>query len=128
MTHYHAVVWIDHSEAKVLSFNADDVDESIVRPANPHVHVHHKAGVTGPGKDTPDVHFMRKVADSLHPFGEILIAGPGTAKTELAEFIRQHDAGLSAKILGVQTLDHPSDGQIVAFGRKYFRAADRMRR
>jgi hypothetical protein len=26
----------------------------------------------------------------------------------------------------VETVDHPSDGQLVAFARKYFKAADRM--
>ncbi|MEA2852496.1 MAG: hypothetical protein QOE02_2515, partial [Rhodospirillaceae bacterium] len=27
MAHYHAVVWIDHHEARVIYFNAADADE-----------------------------------------------------------------------------------------------------
>ena len=31
------------------------------------------------------------------------------------------------KIIGVETVDHPSDEQLVVYARKYFVAADRMR-
>jgi hypothetical protein len=30
-------------------------------------------------------------------------------------------------VTGVETLDHPTDGALLAHARKYFRAADRMR-
>jgi hypothetical protein len=30
------------------------------------------------------------------------------------------------KIVGVETVDHPSDGQLVAHARHYFKADDRM--
>jgi hypothetical protein len=29
-------------------------------------------------------------------------------------------------VIGVETVDHPSDAQLVAFARKYFVAKDRM--
>ena len=31
-----------------------------------------------------------------------------------------------AKIIGVETVDHPSDGQLVAYARKYFLAKDQL--
>jgi hypothetical protein len=34
---------------------------------------------------------------------------------------------LEPKIVGVETVDHPTDGQLVAHARRYFHAADRMR-
>jgi len=34
---------------------------------------------------------------------------------------------LVPKIIGVETADHPTDNQVVAHARSYFRAADRMR-
>ena len=37
------------------------------------------------------------------------------------------DPKLKKKVVGVETIDHPSDGQLVAHARKYFNAADRMR-
>ena len=46
---------------------------------------------------------------------------------ELIKHIHVHDPALSDKVIGVETVDHPSDGQLVAFARKYFEAKDRMR-
>jgi hypothetical protein len=31
-----------------------------------------------------------------------------------------------ANVAGVETIDHPSDPQLVAFARHYFKAEDRM--
>jgi stalled ribosome rescue protein Dom34 len=127
MTHYHAVVWLDHAEARIFAFNAEDAQEATLHPDHPHVHLHHKAGVTGAGKSGLEATFARQIVDALTDFGEILIVGPGSAKTELSTYIGQHDQKLKSKVVGIETVDHPSDGQIVAFARKYFRAADRMR-
>ena len=33
--HYHAVIWIDHREARVFHFNPTDVEKMILHPDNP---------------------------------------------------------------------------------------------
>jgi uncharacterized protein YbcI len=48
------------------------------------------------------------------------------AKTELVKHIHNHDPKLMNVIVGVETVDHPSDAQLVAYARKYFNATDRM--
>ena len=48
-SHYHAIVWIDHREAKVFNFNATEVDRMILHPHNPTRHIHHKANAIGGG-------------------------------------------------------------------------------
>jgi peptide subunit release factor 1 (eRF1) len=58
--------------------------------------------------------------------GSILITGPANAKTELVEYIRLHDPKLAKVIAGVETVDHPTDAQLVAHARKYLKAADRL--
>ena len=40
--------------------------------------------------------------------------------------IEKHEPKLMKTILGVETVDHPSDAQLVALARKYFKTADRM--
>jgi hypothetical protein len=57
---------------------------------------------------------------------EILIVGPGQAKLELIKHINAHDHAVVDKVVGVETVDHPGDGQLVAYARKYFVARDRM--
>jgi peptide subunit release factor 1 (eRF1) len=55
-----------------------------------------------------------------------LITGPANAKTELVEFIYLHDPKLSKVIAGVETVDHPTVAQLIAYARKYLRVSDRM--
>ncbi len=125
MSHYHAVVWIDHAEAHVLEFTSDAVERKRVR--NPHPQqVHHKAGGVGSGKAAPDAAYLKDVASNLADAKEILVLGPGNAKLELLRYLHRHAPSVEANIVGVETADHPTDAQAVAHARKYFAAADRM--
>jgi hypothetical protein len=42
-------------------------------------------------------------------------------------YIKRHRPKLAEHISGVETLDHPTDGALIALGRKFFKADDRMR-
>lgn len=125
--HFHAIIWIDHHEAKIFHFNATDADLQTLHPNNPSMHVHHKSNTIGSGHETLDHVFLHEIATAVSSADEVLIVGPGNAKTELVKHITQHDPKLKSKILGVETVDHPSDGQIVAYARKFFTSADAMR-
>lgn len=126
MSHSHAIVWIDHAEAHVININPDDVESSIVKPSNPHKHLHHKSGAVGSGHAAEDQHYYHEVVDALRGTQEVLIVGPSSAKLNLIKHIHAHDHELVASIIGVETVDHPTDAQLVAYARKYFEAADRM--
>lgn len=126
MSHYHAVVWIDHREAKVFHFSPTEVDKLVLHPDHPTKHIHHKAGSIGSGHVAGDHEFLHAVAQSIADAGAVLIAGPGKAKNELVAHIEQHDPKLKKLIAAVETVDHPSDGQLVAHARKYFKVEDRM--
>jgi hypothetical protein len=56
----------------------------------------------------------------------VLITGPANAKTELVKWIHQHEPRLMQIIVGIETVDHPSDGELVDHARHYFKAEDRM--
>ena len=70
--------------------------------------------------------YLHAVAESIADAVAVLITGPAGTKTELVEHIRVHDPQLTKRIVGVETVDHPSDAQLVAHARKYLVAADRM--
>ena len=127
MSHYHAVVWLDHSEAHVMHISPDDVEKSVIHPAHPHQHLHHKANSRGSGHATLDKPFLEEVSHALAPVGAVLVTGPGSAKTEFVTYVNSHHPDIAKKISGVETLDHPSDGALVALARKFFKADDRMR-
>ncbi len=95
-------------------------------PDHPTRHIHHKSNTIGSGHDSLDNGFLHAVAEAIADAGAVLVTGPANAKTELVKHIQHHDPKLMKLILGVETVDHPSDPQLVAYARKFFKAADRM--
>ena len=126
MSHYHAVVWLDHAQAHVMHISPDDVETSVVHPAKPHLKLHSKSGTVGAGRQPEDSHYYHAIVEALSGATEVLVVGPAQAKLQLIKHIHAHDPGMSDKIVGVETVDHPSDAQLVAYARKYFVAKDRM--
>jgi hypothetical protein len=124
--HFHAVVWIDHHEARGFHFNPTGADRLVVRPNDPTRHIHHKANSIGSGHAAEDQNFLEAVAQSIADAGAILITGPANAKTELIKHIHRHEPQLMKAIVGIETVDHPSDGQLVAHARQYFKSEDLM--
>lgn len=125
MSHYHAVVWLDHSEARVFHVAKDDLEKIAVHGHKQHLH--HKAGEIGSGKAPADVAFFDDIGDALDGAGAILIVGPGAAKLEFIRHATKFLPEVERSIIGVETVDHPSDNQLVAYARNYFHATDRMR-
>ena len=124
--HFHAVVWIDHREGRVFHFSPSDVEKLVLHPDHPTKHIHHKANSIGSGHAAEDQNFLDAVAKSIADAGAVLITGPANAKTELVKHIQKHEPNLMKIIVGVETVDHPSDGQLVSHARRYFKVEDLM--
>ena len=121
----HAAVWIDHSEAKVFHVDSEGFDPSKIEP---HHHLRRHSTVTADHAHPADaLHFFQAVEKALADVEEILIVGPGSAKLELIRHVHKHNHALEQRIVGVETVDHPTDGQLVAFTHQYFHAKDRLR-
>ncbi|HUD89338.1 MAG TPA: translational machinery protein [Xanthobacteraceae bacterium] len=124
--HYHAVIWIDHHEARVFHFSPTDLERLVLHPDHPTRHIHHKANSMGSGHAAEDHNFLQAVVGSVADAGAVLITGPANAKNELVKHIDQHAPRLMKIIAGVEAVDHPSDAQLVALARHYFKTEDRM--
>jgi len=70
--------------------------------------------------------FLSTRGDAVADAGAVLITGPANAKTELVKHIQHHAGALSARIVGVATLDHPTDNETLAMARSYFKADHQM--
>jgi stalled ribosome rescue protein Dom34 len=127
MQHYHAVVWLDHTEARIFFFDRHSVEEIDIAARTANHHLHHKKGNIAGKRQPEDEHFLHEVVEAMKPAKEWLIMGPGSAKLELVKHVHGHHKHLSDHIIGVETADHPTDRQIVAHARQYFKAADAMR-
>ena len=116
------VVWTDRNEARIFSFRKDSVSESTVHSMREnHPHRHPKDGLTRThAHPDDDVRFFRDVSAALAGDGKVLIVGPGVAKLLFLRYLQKHDPGLELRVVGIETVDHPTDRQIVAFARHYF--------
>lgn len=123
--HFHAVIWIDHKEAKIFHFNKDEADHKVIKPDNPERHIHHHANTMGSGHAKTSDTYLHEVAQAVADAGAILITGPANAKVELMHHMQKHDPLLAKRVAAVETVDHPSDGQLIAHARKYFKSADK---
>jgi hypothetical protein len=126
-THYHAVVWIDHHEARVFHFNADAAETLVLHPHEPTRHIHHKAGSIGSGHSAEDQDFLHQVTAAIADAGAVLITGPANAKTALVKHMHRHDPLLIERLAGIETVDHPTDAALLAHARHYFKVEDRMK-
>jgi len=125
--HFHCVVWIDHREAHVIEFNPDDAETSGIHPKSRHEHLHHKQRAVGSGNAPEDHAYYQAVADAIKDAGEILIVGPSAAKLVFFKHLQAHDPAIAARVVSVETVDHPTDGQLLKFARHHFVSDDRMR-
>ena len=126
--HAHAIIWIDHREARIFHFNRLESDELVIKPHDPTRHIHHKANSIGSGHAAEDQAFLHEVANAIGGAQFVLIAGPANAKTELVKHIHRHDPKMIEKIVGIESVDHPTDGALLDYARRYFRAVDLMTR
>lgn len=123
----HVAVWIDHREARVFNFHPDSADEGTI--AGPHHNDHHKhtRGQEGLKEHPEDAkRFYHELAAELQGAEQLLIAGPGSAKLEFSRYLHAHDKALEQKVVGIETVDHPSDGQLIAFATTCFTRIQRM--
>lgn len=126
MSHVHAVVWLDHREAKVVDFSFDDTHVVNVHHTGGHRQVHHKAGANGSGHGADDTAFFDRIVVALGDAREVLVTGPGTAKVGFRDHVAKKHAALARRIVGVETLDHPTEGELLAHARKVFKRIDAM--
>ena len=122
----HAVIWIDHQEAHVMFLSEAASEAEVIRSKSTHTHLHYKGGEVGSGRLQLDEKYLHSVINAVNETKEILVIGPGSAKLELIKHAHQHDPKIAANIVGVETVDHPSDKEILAYARKFFYKADQI--
>jgi hypothetical protein len=119
MTLFHAVVWLDHQTAQILQFDAEHVEASKVKS-----HSHHTAQHGSVVRTTHE--FFGTVCDALAGIPEVLAVGPRTGLVDFEHYVRKHRHETAGRIVAFETVDHPSDNQLVAMARQYFVKYDRM--
>jgi stalled ribosome rescue protein Dom34 len=118
-------VWIDHRKA-VIAIIAGQKEETRQVTSDMEKHVRYSgAAQEDSAEDQRDRRFtshLNKYYDEviahIRDADSILILGPGEAKTELQE--RLKNEGLDGRIVGIETVDKMTDRQIAARARQRF--------
>lgn len=126
MSYVHAIVWLDHREARIISFSFGTSNELAVHAHSPKRQIHHKAGSIGSGHAADDHRFFDEIAQLIVGVHEVLIVGPGNAKTAFETYIEDRYANLAKRVVGLETLDHPTDAELLAHARRSFTAIDHL--
>jgi hypothetical protein len=122
----HAVVWIDHTEARIFYVEPDTVDKTIIAAPQHRIHRHPKGHGEPRAHPADQRRFFAQIERLLTGTDHVLIVGPASAKQELVKDVHTHSRALEATIVGVEAADHPTDGEIVAHAKAYFQRSDRM--
>ena len=125
--HFHAVVWIDHHAARIIHFNETASDTQLVHPKDEKLHLHHHANANDSGHAPEDQNYFHHVVSAFSKARAVLVTGPANAKNELVKHIKKHDPTLEKIIAGVEAIDHPTDGELLAHARRFFKISDRTK-
>ena len=64
--------------------------------------------------------FFAEVCDALNGFAAVLIAGSHTAQADFRHYIDKHRPALAPRIAGWETVNHPTEGELVKLARQFF--------
>lgn len=117
MSTFHAVVWMDHSEAHVVMFDREHMEAQRVKSRSHHKHQ---------GKTADNAAFFGDIATALAGTHEVLLAGPGIARNQFRDWCAGHRGAVASAIVESVSADHPTDAQLVAMARQYFKKFDAM--
>ena len=118
----NAVVWIDHTKAQVIYFDADASESESLKTHSTHPHPHKRHGDTHAAEDD-NTAFFDNIAVALNDASTVLVVGPAQEKNVFVTYLKAKMPALAAKIAAVKTVDHPSDAQLLTHARKYFVSA-----
>ncbi len=117
MSTFHSVVWLDQSEAHVVMFDREHAETHRIKSRSHHKHQ---------GK-TDDLNtYFADIAQALVETREVLVAGPGLVRNKFRDWCIKHDANVAGVIVDSIAADHPTDPQLVAMARQYFKKFDSM--
>jgi hypothetical protein len=117
----HTAIWIDEDEARVLHVDGASFDEHTVHAPAHHLHRHPKHQEMKTRNHPQDERrFFDSVLATLEGRDDVLLLGPSVTKLHFLRYAQEHSPAAAARVVGVETADHPSDKQIAAHVRHYF--------
>ncbi len=119
----HFAVWIGHNDATIFQIRPQGFGKSTVKALHHELTRKAQEQNRHAGSDL----FFHGVAQAIKGAAEILILGTHSAKRAFMRHVHKRDHQLEPMILGLRTMNHPTDSQLAAFVRAFFLYQDRRR-
>ena len=117
MTTSHAVIWLDHKEARVIAFDAEHATASSVK-ASTHPTRQHGSTVR------TEHEYYGHICDALAGGRQVLVVGTHTAQDDFKHYVEKHRPETAKRVSGYETADYPTENQLVAQARQHFLARE----
>jgi len=109
----HAVAWIGHLDAHVIQFSAQQsTDERVKQRA----HFTRQQGNQVRGQHE----FFGEVCEALAGVRSVLAVGHREPQTAFRQYVSKHRPALALRIAGWQTIDHPTEPEVLKLAREFF--------
>jgi stalled ribosome rescue protein Dom34 len=124
---YATVVFINQDEARIFKLKPGGVETEHLR-AHGKSHPQESQGRNHHKKDSDAEHFYHEVAQTLcqDKSNRWLVVGPGLAKKHFQHHVESHHKSFSKHIVGVETMDKSTDGEILKFAHAFFKKWDQF--
>lgn len=117
----HAIVWVDHSEAKVFRFSADEESRLDIHSHTSLQRLHHlRTGWEAGGNPPDDTEFFHRISGALDHAGHTVIAGPGNAKLALKAYLDSARPEIAARVVAVDAMEEPTTDALLDSGQRNF--------
>ena len=114
-----AVIRIDHHTAQIIEFDADHTEVHKVK-AHAHYTRQHGSSVRS------EHEFFAEVCAALANIPQLLVTGSHQAQADFRHYVEKHRPGVVKQIAGWETVDAPSEGELVALAKKHFLKLDQL--
>jgi stalled ribosome rescue protein Dom34 len=113
MSSSRAVLLIDHHSAQLVPL---DAPESQVRRIHEHTHQTRQHG----SAVRSEHEFFAEVCEALSGVAKVLVTGSHQAQADFARYVEKHRPAIAPRIVGWETVDHPTLAQLQAQAREFF--------
>lgn len=128
--HDAAIIFLDHQGARVRFLDGEDLKSVTAAHVDlgelhDRFRMRDKSLAGRYGKAHPDdTPLFAALAQVVRRCGKVLVVGPGCAKNEFVKYLaRNNNDALQEHVIGIETVDHPTDGQLVAMAKEAFARA-----
>lgn len=109
------VVWLDLEKAKIFHLSEDRMEREELHEKHTDHHTHRRTR-----EEREPMAMYDEIAQRMTSASRVLILGPGLAKVHFLARLKERYPAVAKKVVGCETSDHPTDGQIASYATKYF--------